>query len=484
MTNRLAGRREFWFALVLAVAVAVRLWHLASWDLWTDEMHTLSFAQSGKFNSPAYSTAPINFVLTRWTVGALGYTPLAGRTVPALAGALTVLLMYFVGRRWINDRAGLIAAALVGLSSWHVYWSQTARHFALAALFDLLALHAFLLYWRDGRKGALVALPFLLLLGLFTHSSSGFYLAALVVFVLAHEALRRTQWWSEAPGGPRHRAAWALAALGLAFAVYLPIYLQVGRLLLQNTPAWNPSTNIAGSFVFYLQPSLVLAALAGVIFAWREREDLGLVLAAQVVVPIVLVLAASLKTTASAGYCLASLFSVALLAGLGLDRIATLTAYAGRSLIGACVTVGVLLSLSLDLALYHLYYNGYKPRWREVAEYVASRRSPGDDFLADESNVVRFYTPTARVYGLLYVAETFGTSAYPPRDRNIWIAAYAGSEGALQLSEAGRRFASDSGAVKAFFPLHYGPKERTIAVYFIPAAAKSGAAPAVQPARP
>jgi 4-amino-4-deoxy-L-arabinose transferase-like glycosyltransferase len=479
----LAGRREFWLALVLAVAVAVRLWHLASWDLWTDEMHTLSFAQSGKFNSPAYSTAPINFVLTRWAVGVLGYTPLAGRTVPALAGALAVLIIYFVGRRWINDRAGLIAAAVVALSSWHVYWSQTARHFALAALFDLLALHAFLLYWRDGRKGALVALPFLLLLSLFTHSSSGFYLAALVAFVLAQWALRRMRWWSDSRESAPHRAAWALAAMALAFAVYLPIYLQVGRLLLQNTPAWNPTTNIAGSFVFYLQPSLVLAAMAGLVFAWRDREDLGLLLAAQVVVPIALVLAASLKTTASAGYCLASLFSVALLAGLALDRIATLTSHAGRSVIGACLTMGVLLSLSVDLALYHLYYNGYKPRWREVAEYVASRRSPGDDFLADESNVVRFYTPQDSVYGLLYVADIFGTPAYPPRDRNIWIAAYAGSEGALQLSPAGRRFAHDSGSVKNFFPLHYGPKERTIAVYFIPAAVRSGASPAVPPVR-
>jgi 4-amino-4-deoxy-L-arabinose transferase-like glycosyltransferase len=480
----LAGRREFWLALVLAVAVAVRLWHLASWDLWTDEMHTLSFAQSGKFNSPAYSTAPINFVLTRWAVGILGYTPLAGRTVPALAGALTVLIIYFVGRRWINDRAGLIAAAIVGLSSWHVYWSQTVRHFALAALFDLLALHAFLLYWREGRKGALLALPFLLLLGLFTHSSSGFYLAALVAFVLAHWALRRVRWWSDIRESVPRRAAWALAAMALAFAVYLPIYLQVGRLLLQNTPAWNPTTNIAGSFVFYLQPSLVLAAMAGLFFAWRDREDLGLLLTAQVVVPIALVMAASLKTTASAGYCLASLFSVALLAGLALDRIATLTSHAGRSVIGACLTMGVLLSLSVDLALYHLYYNGYKPRWKEVSEYVASHRSANDDFLADEADVVRFYTPAARVDGLAYVAEIFGTPAYPPRDRNIWIAAYAGSEGALQLPEAGRRFASDSGAMKSFFPLHYGPKERTIAVYFIPATAKSGASPGVQPARP
>lgn len=457
-----------WLIGALAVAIAARVWHIGSWDLWTDELNTMTIAQSGEFTfGPSYRTAPINFVLTGWVIRLLGYTPLAGRLVPLVAGVLAVGATWIVARKWINDRAAVLAALIVALSSWHVYWSQTARHFALAGLFVLVALHCFLLYWREGRISGLVGMSASFLLAMFTHSSSGFYVVTLGVFVcVVYLAQHSGVWKGERVVSPR-RFRWSLAVLVATFMVYLPNYVKVGSYVLSNTPPWNSTLNIIGSFAFYLPAWLVFLAIAGLAVCLKDRDDLGLMLFLCILLPAALVLLAAGQTTASASYCLASLFAIALLAGLGLDRIGTLGKRGANRSFGLIAALGVFASLSWDLALYHSYYNGYKPRWRDVALFVAAERARDDVVVASEADVVGYYLPQDSVAWLDRYAASFGALGSPPRDRDLWIAAYAGEQGPLGMSDTGRQFLRDQAEMKAFFPMHYGPKDRTIAVYLL-----------------
>ena len=78
-------------------------------------------------------------------IGMWGWTKLFGATTAAirlpeaLFGALSVLAIYRVGALAWNIRTGAIAAGLLALSGFHIYWSQIARMYVPGAFFGLLA---------------------------------------------------------------------------------------------------------------------------------------------------------------------------------------------------------------------------------------------------------------------------------------------------------------------------------------------------------
>ena len=160
----------FW--VVFAAAAALRMIRLSSWDLWTDEANTFWTAVTGEYVSgPMYASAPVNFLLTKLAIAWLGPNELGARIVPFLAGTATIGLAYFAMRRWIGPRAAFFASLVLTLSIWHLYWSQTARHFSLETLFLLGAVHAFVRFWREGSKSGLALAALLVLAALFTHEN-------------------------------------------------------------------------------------------------------------------------------------------------------------------------------------------------------------------------------------------------------------------------------------------------------------------------
>lgn len=85
----------------------------------------------------------------------LGPTPLAIRLPGAIGGIATVALVYFIGRRLFDRRAGLAAAAMLAVLPWHL---QLSRWGHMATIFPLVVAVVILLMLRaDNWKRALVA---------------------------------------------------------------------------------------------------------------------------------------------------------------------------------------------------------------------------------------------------------------------------------------------------------------------------------------
>jgi 4-amino-4-deoxy-L-arabinose transferase-like glycosyltransferase len=437
---------------------------LTRWDLWTDELHTISVSASGQYSfGPAYRTAPVNFVMTRYALRVFGVNELGARLIPFLAGIVTVGLLYLFARTWVGERPALFAGLILAVLVWHVFWSQTARHFSVETLAVLLALQGFVSYWTRDRLVGAVAASGWMLLALFTHSSAGFYLAALLAFVAgswAHYRLTvgRSRHWSAEDR--KHAVIGGL--LLLALVVYLPIYVAVGRYLLDNVAPWNPAWNLLGSLAFHLPPWLLVPALAGALFLHQERNALGALLASMIVVPIGLLLSAAPFTTASAAYCLPTALAVAVLAGVAGDRLLAAGTAAGRLGATAIALCGILIAELGDLSLYHTFYNGLKPRWRDVAAFIRSHRSPEDRVVAAEADVVGYYLGDRRVEWLdryQHVGSRDGLGG-------IWYAVYADDRPLVPLSEQALDEIRASARIAAIYPAHYGPKDRTIAVYY------------------
>ena len=137
--------------MVLALTVigaALRFATLDVQSLWGDESATIllvhrSFGSMLSHLSSSESAPPLYYALAwLWThvfgTGAVGF-----RSLSALAGTLTIPIVYLCGRE-ISPRVGVWAAALATFSPAMFYYSQEARAYALLVLFSALAF----LWWQ------------------------------------------------------------------------------------------------------------------------------------------------------------------------------------------------------------------------------------------------------------------------------------------------------------------------------------------------
>ena len=121
------------------------------------------------------------------------------RMVGALIGVITIPVLYWVGRRFFNREAGLVAAALLAVNRWHITLSRTGLRFVFMPLFCLLlvvALHRALNGER--RRCDWIAVGIILGWGFFTYNA-WLIMPVLVVGTLLLHRLSIGDWrWDDA----------------------------------------------------------------------------------------------------------------------------------------------------------------------------------------------------------------------------------------------------------------------------------------------
>jgi len=381
--------RAYWLMVagVLCLAAALRFYRLGDWSLWVDEGMTYLRASTGQLSDqgPMYSTAPLNFLVTRWVILLASPTPFWLRFFPALCGIAGVGAIIWAGTRLAGRRAGVVAGLLLALSAWHIEWSQNARHFSVAFLFMTLALGAFFAYWESGKAGWLALSCFATGLGLATHSSSAFALVSMGAYAVTLALLPRFR----AEVVTRGKIIGTISAFVLIAAVYVPIVLVVSAYLGEHKPAWNSPANVAGSIAFYAGPlPLFLGVAVGVVESNAGRR--GALLALQWLVwPIALAVLAATRTISSNAYALVSLGGLVILLGIGVDR---LMAEAGPArIVGLILLGGLVAEFGAGTWLYFTSEQGNRPPWREAAAWVMRVSDPRDPVYATEGIAVGYY---------------------------------------------------------------------------------------------
>ena len=70
----------------------------------------------------------------------LGNNEVVLRFVPALVGVLTIPLIYFAGKEFMDRNVGIIAAAAFALSPFLIFYSQEARAYSMMLFFVTFAM--------------------------------------------------------------------------------------------------------------------------------------------------------------------------------------------------------------------------------------------------------------------------------------------------------------------------------------------------------
>lgn len=199
MKQTLASAR--WVILAVAVLTALGFaLRLARYEqtVFGDELSTL-YGVSGRSLSEVMSyvsgdaeiSPPLYFILA-WLASKLGSAPELIRLPSLVAGTASIPLVYLVGARAINRPAGLIAAGVMALSPFMIFYSADGRGYAVTIALLLGSTLAMLAGARTGRWGWWVAYGAFSVLAAYAHYTAVFPLAAQLLWLLwAHPEARR-----------------------------------------------------------------------------------------------------------------------------------------------------------------------------------------------------------------------------------------------------------------------------------------------------
>lgn len=133
--------------IVLWVAFALRVVQLDRQPLWWDEGLSIFFAHQNPSGlvSETLTTSDLDPPVYRLALGAwhafIGTTPFATRLLLVMVGVLTVALTWSVGRGLTNKSAAALAALLMAVAPFQVYYAREAKGYAFAALCALVSVY-------------------------------------------------------------------------------------------------------------------------------------------------------------------------------------------------------------------------------------------------------------------------------------------------------------------------------------------------------
>lgn len=228
--------------LIVLLALGLRLARLTFQPLWWDEGWSLYFAASDVPTLLNLTSVdihpPLYYLLLRLWTALVGSGVVAVRLLSVLIGTAAVPLLYAVGRRLLGYRlashgGGLLAAFLLAISPFHVYYSQEVRMYGLVTLLGLAAFYFAHRWaaqpWATSEGPAWGSLPGYVLAAtaaLYTQYYAAFLLLGLNLALAFH-------WLRLRPPAAvlRRRAGAWLAAQGAVLLLFVPwLWYAAGRL--------------------------------------------------------------------------------------------------------------------------------------------------------------------------------------------------------------------------------------------------------------
>ncbi len=441
--------------VILVIAAYLRLSDLGRTSLWYDE--AVSWQQSkGTFSELLASVAadnypPLHNALLWLTMPWIGEGETELRLPSALLGVLTVYLIYLAGKSMSGRSAGLLAAAMLAVSPFHIWYSTEARMYALQAACGL----AFLLSVQKVlARPSLAWLASLALSGalfLYSHYYAllGFAAVAIACAIfLGYDVVKGVK----PTKSPAFAACCAMGLSALSFLPWLAILADRARSV-SDEGFWiaypdaafleNMATSITGSLIlFWILVALSAIAITGTAFFPRPGSKTG-----PVSRRLVLVCLAYTAGPLLFGY----IYSI-LVQPILFDRyliaawpgLLLLAAVAAQRLFPVFVPI-TLLAVSLYLTYPELKFTLYekiRPDWRSIVESYQERSNSGDRLVLYKG----FAAPALKYY-LRFRRPDVGSLAASPADlehlatRHHWLLLVHTDE--QEMSEALKAFRVD-----------------------------------------
>lgn len=414
-TNQLSQR-----LLLLAIITfggLLRFFKLGEWSFWGDEYITVFKAIDvfgGGFTRQSPTNLITHLILTNFEVNEFN-----ARLVAVTVGILTIPIFYWIVKQWFDIEVAFLAALMIAISPWHLYWSQNARFYTALLLFYTLALFFFHRSMeRDSRWDMVVSLIFFGLAA-FERLTAAFLVPTILGYLILLKPLR----YAPPPGlNWRNLAIYFVPGLISVFgiAAFTPTIRDIDRGLnafgfVNNNPFW-----LASGVVYYVSIPFVLMGIIGAYRLFRTRSRLGLLLSITAVVPTISLMLLSLIQFTANRYAFVSLTAIIALAALALKELITMMPRNGKLFALGAVALVVAMPMS-DNLLYFQYQNGNRDDWKAAFTYIDRWAQDDDLIITANPNLADFYLQRETL-GMPGV-ETAGleTVLANNADRRIWV---------------------------------------------------------------
>jgi 4-amino-4-deoxy-L-arabinose transferase-like glycosyltransferase len=386
-------------AIIVAGAV-LRLTALNRQSLWFDEVDVVvraqrpldvvlrTFVQAGE-NGPLY-----NILLALW-IRIAGISEIAVRFPSAVAGTLSIPLVYMLGRRLAGPTTGLLAAGLLAISPYHVWYSQEAKMYAVVVLVALASTYSLVMALEENLALWWAAYALVTTLMFYTHVATVLVFVAQTLYVV----LARRAW----PGRER---GWLIAAAVLTLP-YVPVALWAIRVVSGEVATWQPDVSLWDAAEIFgikfainryeidlqWRAAVLYALLAGagavVLALRRQRARWWLLLVLLSGVPVVGLWLVSLRQSVFTDrYGIVALPAYVILVAAAVAWLIRHRVLWPAGVLALFLLLGFAWGSLRDVNRAH---SAQKEDWRSAYAWIADRAEPGDVILVDPGYMITTY---------------------------------------------------------------------------------------------
>jgi mannosyltransferase len=376
-------------ATLCALSAGFGLWGIGSHGLWMDEgftasMSLQSFGDLIHIIVTKESNASLHSVLS-WGLAQFGTSEVLLRAPSIAFTVATIWLLAHLGRRIVNARVGVVAAAAASVHGGLVLYSQSARTYSLATLLVLGAATVMVADDEQPRGSRVLGWTVLALLAVFAHLFAAVAVLGQLVCVLIVRPSARRRY-----GVPAVIVTGAALALGLVIARH-----EEGQELVQFDPqsirdTLSILTGRAGLLGAVVVGGLGLVGV--VLLALRARSGVEtssrfagwLLVAMALFQPLGLAALSIVQPSLLGRFVLPSVPGLVLAAAVGVDWLLRRRVHVGRAavvgLLSACLVGGLRVHVGTTIE-----------DWRGVATQLRTEGQRGDRVVFVNDSVRLFF---------------------------------------------------------------------------------------------
>lgn len=182
-------------AIITIIGCFLRFYNLGYNSIWLDEASTVTFITAGSFVDiwnfiATIEPTPPLFLWLEYIMLVFGNNEFILRFIPALFSTLTIPVMYFVGKEFLDRNVGIISATAFAISPFLILYAQEARAYSVLLFFISLMMLCYFKAMNRNEFRYWILFGITGSLAFWTHYYSSIIIAAIIIFTLVMYKLK------------------------------------------------------------------------------------------------------------------------------------------------------------------------------------------------------------------------------------------------------------------------------------------------------